>query len=326
MKSRPFLYRHVYGPVPSRRLGKSLGVDLVPLKRCTYDCIYCQLGRTTEKTDKPKAFETTEEICDELARKLAVGPRPDFISLAGSGEPTLNAGIGDLIVKIKKMTDIPVAVLTNGSLLWKDEVRSALMVADLILPSLDAGDEEMFRYVNRPHRGISFERMVAGLTDFVCLCPRKVWLEIFLLDGVTSMPSEIRKIDELLRIIRPQRVQLNTVTRPPAEKFAFAVSDDRMERLKNLFSVPAEVISRQMPAEAGDIQNCPSMADIVSLLARRPCTLDDVACGLGLRPVEALKRLDALCRKGAVTVVRTHDGIYYKAENMNPVSDRIHHL
>jgi len=284
----------------------------MPMKRCTYDCIYCQLGRTTEKTDEPKAFETTEAIRAELDRKLSSGPPPDFISLAGSGEPTLNAGIGDLILNIKKMTDIPVAVLTNGSLLWREEVRSALMAADLILPSLDAGDEAMFQYVNRPHRGIPFERMVAGLVDFVRLCPGKVWLEIFLLDGVTSTPSEIRKIDEIICRIRPRKIQLNTVARPPAEKFACAVSDDRMERLKDLFSAPAEVISRQIPTETVENQNSPSTTDIVSLLARRPCTLDDVARGLALRPGDVLKRLDALCRTGAITVMRTSEGIYYK--------------
>ena len=193
VKTKPFLYRHVYGPVPSKRLGRSLGVDLAPFKRCTYDCIYCQLGRTTDKTVEPKAYATSEAICSELERKLSFGPPPDYISLAGSGEPTLNAGIGELIAKIKGMTNIPVAVLTNGSLLWRDEVRAALMAADLVLPSLDAGDEAMFQYVNRPHRDISFERMIAGLSDFVRVYPGPVWLEVFLLAGVTAMPGGDRE-------------------------------------------------------------------------------------------------------------------------------------
>ena len=312
MKTEPFLYRYVYGPVPSKRLGRSLGVDLAPFKTCTYDCVYCQLGKTTTKTAEPKAYATSEAICSELERKLSFGPPPDYISLAGSGEPTLNAGIGELIAKIKGMTSIPVAVLTNGSLLWRDEVRAALMAADLVLPSLDAGDEGMFQYVNRPHGDISFERMVTGLADFVRIYPGAVWLEVFLLAGVTAIPSEIKKIDALLCKIRPKRVQLNTVTRPPAEAFACAVSDDQMKGLRELFSEPVEIIDRRALAESPDLQTGQSMAEITSLLRRRPCTLKGLCSGLAMQPGEALKHLDILCRSGAVTVVHTHDGIFYK--------------
>jgi wyosine [tRNA(Phe)-imidazoG37] synthetase (radical SAM superfamily) len=270
------------------------------------------LGRTTDKTVETKTYATPEVICSELERKLSDGPPPDYISLAGSGEPTLNAGIGELITQIKGMTNIPVAVLTNGSLLWRDEVRAALMAADLILPSLDAGDEEMFQYVNRPHRDISFEGMITGLIDFVRVYPGAVWLEVFLLAGVTATPSEIEKIDALLRKIRPDRVQLNTVTRPPAEEFAYAVSEEQMESLKKLFSETVEIISRQSPAEPPDLQTGHSTADIISLLRRRPCTLEGVSSGLAMQPGEALKHLDTLCRKGKVTVVHTHDGLFYK--------------
>jgi wyosine [tRNA(Phe)-imidazoG37] synthetase (radical SAM superfamily) len=313
VKTKPFLYRYAYGPVPSKRLGRSLGVDLAPFKTCTYDCIYCQLGRTTDKTAEPKAYATSEAICSELERKLSCGPPPDYISLAGSGEPTLNAGIGELIDKIKGMTNIPVAVLTNGSLLWRDEVRAALMAADLVLPSLDAGDEDMFQYVNRPHRDISFERMVTGLGDFVRVYPGAVWLEVFLLAGVTAIPSEIKKIDALLGKIRPKRVQLNTVTRPPAEECAYAVSEDQMGSLKKLFSETVEIVSRRAPAESPDLQTGQSRADILSLLRRRPCPLEGVSSGLAIQPGEALKHLDTLCREGAVTVVYMHDSLFYKA-------------
>ena len=312
VKTKPFVYRYVYGPVLSKRLGRSLGVDLAPFKTCTYDCIYCQLGRTTDKTAEPKSYATSAAICSELERKLSFGPPPDYISLAGSGEPTLNAGIGELITKIKGMTNIPVAVLTNGSLLWRDEVRAALMAADLILPSLDAGDEDMFQYVNRPHRDISFERMITGLIDFVHVYPGPVWLEVFLLAGVTAIPSEIEKIDALLCKIRPERVQLNTVTRPPAEEFACAVSEAQMESLKGLFSEKVEMISRRAPTQSPDLQTGQSTADIISLLRRRPCTLEGVSSSLAMQPGEALKHLDTLCRKGAVTVVHTPDGLFYK--------------
>lgn len=306
-------YRYVYGPVPSKRLGRSLGVDLVPFKRCTYDCIYCQLGRTTDKTVETKTYATPEAICSELERKLSDGPPPDYISLAGSGEPTLNAGIGELITQIKGMTNIPVAVLTNGSLLWRDEVRAALMAADLILPSLDAGDEEMFQYVNRPHSDITFERMITGLAEFVRVYRGAVWLEVFLLADLTAIPSEIAKMDVLLRNIHPERIQLNTLTRPPAEEFACAVSEEQMEDLKELFSQTVEIVGRRLPAGCQGLQAGRSTEDILALLRRRPCKLEGVSSGLAMQPAEALKHLDGLCRTGAVTVVHTHDGIFYKA-------------
>jgi wyosine [tRNA(Phe)-imidazoG37] synthetase (radical SAM superfamily) len=314
VKKKPLLYKYVYGPVPSKRLGRSLGIDLAPFKTCSYDCIYCQLGRTTDKTAEPKSYATSEAICSELERKLSCGPPPDYISLAGSGEPTLNAGIGDLIAKIKGKTNIPIAVLTNGSLLWRGEVRDALMAADLVLPSLDAGDEDMFQYINRPHRDISFARVIAGLIDFVRVYPGAVWLEVLLPAGVTAIPAEIKKIDALLRKIRPERVQLNTVTRPPAEEFAYAVSEDQMESLKGLFSETVEIINRHTPAESPDLHiRGQSTADIISLLRRRPCTLEGISSCLAMQPGEALKCLETLCRSGAVTVIHRNDGIFYKA-------------
>ena len=305
-------FRYVYGPVPSRRLGRSLGLDLVPFKTCTYDCVYCQLGRTTNKTLERKEYVATEEVLAELKRNLAAGAVPDYISLAGSGEPTLNAGIGDLIGKIQGLTDIPVAVLTNGSLLWMSEVQDALMAADLVLPSLDAGDEHLFRYVNRPHGDISFEQMVDGLAAFTKRFSGEVWLEVLLLAGVTGLPSEVKKIAALAERIGPARVQLNTVSRPPAEEFAWPLSTDQMLALKDIFPREVDIISRSERggarvsafSEARD-------ADILALLRRRPCTSEDVASGLGLHVNEALKRLEALVASGKVKTAVTDGRSYY---------------
>ena len=160
---------YVFGPVPSRRLGRSLGVDLVPFKTCTYDCIYCQLGRTTNKTIERRQWVPMELVLEELEKKL--DSRPDYITLSGSGEPTLFTPLDKLIEGIRSLTDIPVAVLTNGSLLGSAEVRHKLAGADLVIPSLDAGNEVAFRLVNRPHEALAFERLLAGLSpsaaDFV---------------------------------------------------------------------------------------------------------------------------------------------------------------
>ena len=310
-------FRYVYGPVPSRRLGRSLGIDLVPFKTCTYDCLYCQLGGTTNKTSERKEYVTVEGVLAELERKLSVGPSPDYISLAGSGEPTLNAGIGELIGWIKSLTRIPVAVLTNGSLLWMPEVQEALMAADLVLPSLDAGDEHLFRYVNRPHKDICFERMVDGTAGFSKRFPGEVWLEVFLLAGVTGMPSEVEKIAALAKRIGPARVQLNTVSRPPAEEFALAVSQEQMEQLRRLMPGTTELISENGPGALStpSVQGATD-ADILALLSRRPCTAEDIAAGLGLHINQVIKHVPALLAAGIVMQIRQDGRSFYIAKRI----------
>jgi wyosine [tRNA(Phe)-imidazoG37] synthetase (radical SAM superfamily) len=305
-------FRYVYGPVPSRRLGRSLGIDLVPLKTCTYDCVYCQLGRTTNRTLERKGYAAVDDVLVELERNLAAGAHPDFISLAGSGEPTLHAGIGDLIRKVKRLTDIPVAVLTNGSLLWMSEIQDALMAADLVLPSLDAGDEHLFRYVNRPHEGILFERMVDGIAAFAKRFPGEVWLEVLLLAGVTGMVSEAKKIALLSQRIGAARIQLNTVCRPPAEEFACPVATDQMLALRGFFPGRVDIISGSEQDGAHVPAPCTArQVDILALLARRPCTSADVASGLGIHVTEALKHLDGLIAAGkAGTVVKGGQTFY----------------
>ncbi|HOJ59428.1 MAG TPA: radical SAM protein [bacterium] len=305
-------FRHVYGPVPSRRLGRSLGIDLVPLKVCNYDCIYCQLGRTTQKTLERKPYVAIETILAELKQKLASSDVPDYISLAGSGEPTLNSEIGGLIQKIKQMTHIPVAVLTNGSLLWMPEVREALLTADLVLPSLDAGDEELFRYVNRPHPAISFEQMVEGITEFTRIFQGEVWLEIMLLAGVTGMPAEIKKIAALAGRIRPARIQLNTVCRPPAEEFAFALSATQIRVMKKYFPAPVDIIShRRRDRSLASASFHVSSQDVLALLSRRPCTSSDIASGLNMPLNEVLKQLDVLATAGKLSTSVTSGKRFY---------------
>jgi len=303
---------YIYGPVPSRRLGRSLGIDLVPFKTCSYDCIYCQLGRTTKKTVDRREYVPIGRVLEELERKLSASDAPDYITLAGSGEPTLNSGIGKLIREIKRRTPIPVAVLTNGSLLWRKEVREELQAADLVLPSLDAGDEKLFRYVNRPHEEISFERMVDGLAVFTAAFPGEVWLEVFLLAGVTGLPSEAGKIAAAARRIAPARVQLNTVARPPAEEFACAVSRKRLDSLKGIFRGTVDIVS-ESEEDVSLVLPCPDLRDeeVLALLGRRPCTCRDVASGLGVPAPAAIKRLDALVASGKAKIVFESGKAYY---------------
>jgi len=306
-------YKYLYGPVPSRRLGRSLGLDLVPFKTCTYDCIYCQLGRTTEKTVKRAHYVPVGNILDELKEALEAGSSPDYISIAGSGEPTLHAGIGELIAGIKQITNIPVACLTNGSLLFMPEVRQELSCADLVIPSLDAGDEQLFHYINRPHPDISFAEMVNGITEFTRSFSGEVRLEVFLLSGVTGITVEAKKIAACARQIDPDRVELNTVCRPTAEEFACAVSRRQMDNLALLFPGKVDVISDDKSESTREYSfQSAAGADIINLLARRPCTLAGICSGLGLHSQETVKKLKTLIdEKRIMTSYINHD-IFYK--------------
>ncbi len=309
-------FRYLYGPVNSRRLGRSLGIDLVPFKVCTYDCIYCQLGRTTRKTVQRQEYFPVVDILRELEQKLAASPSPDYLTLAGSGEPTLNNRIGELISKIKSLTRIPVAVLTNGSLLWQPEVQEALMAADLVIPSLDAGDEHLFRYVNRPHRNITFDRMVNGLAAFTRDFPGAVWLEVFLLTGITGIKSEVEKIAALAKSIKPGRVQLNTVSRPTAEEFASPVPEEQMRVFAQMFDLKVEVITQEEPlALSSPTNGAPTDAEILALLSRRPSSLHGVAAGLGMHVGEAIKRLQALSEQGEISAVRLKGAVFYERKS-----------
>jgi wyosine [tRNA(Phe)-imidazoG37] synthetase (radical SAM superfamily) len=305
--------RHVYGPVPSRRLGRSLGIDLVPFKTCTYDCVYCQLGRTTNKTTELKAYVPVAAVLDQLAGRLPIGPRPDFIGLAGSGEPTLHAGIGEIIAGIKRLTPIPVGVLTNGSMLWVPEVRASLAEADVVMPSLDAGNPRTFERVNRPHPGISFDRMVDGLLAFAEGFRGEIWLEVFVLGGITDQVEELSQIAAFARTLRPARVQLNTVSRPPAEADALAVPAEALARLAGLFAGTCEIIAeapRGKPAAPAAGRNAGE--EILALLARRPCTVEGISAGLDLPPNDVVKHLDACVRAGAVRAVRGDHAVFYE--------------
>jgi len=303
---------YVYGPVPSRRLGRSLGVDLVPFKTCTYDCIYCQLGRTTCKTIERECYVPVDDVLSELSEKLRQELKPDYVTLSGSGEPTLHKDIGRVIEEVKRMTTVPVAVLTNGSLLWQEEVRHSLLEADVVIPSLDAGDETLFRYVNRPHTDLSFDRVVEGLRMFRRKFKEQIWLEVLLLGGVTGIQAEVEKIARLAEEISPDKVQLNTVTRPPAEDFALPVFMDHMHQLVNAFRVRAEVLAdfhEAGPLSTGEVED----EDILGLLRRRPCTVRDIAHGSGLHPSEVAKRIGVLTTGGDVLAKRKDGEVFYSA-------------
>jgi len=301
---------YLFGPVPSRRLGRSLGVDLVPMKTCSYDCIYCQLGRTTNKTVQTKPWVPIDEVIRQLKDRLS--SRPDYITLSGSGEPTLHSRLDEIIGRIKQLTNIPVAVLTNGSLLARRHVCRQLLGADLVIPSLDAGSESAFRRVNRPHEDISFPEMLEGLIGFRRHFSGEYWLEIMLLAGITDSETEVKRLARWVDQIRPDRVQLNTATRPPAESCARAVSPQRMAELAERFEPAGEVIA-PFHAESLDAASQASRQGVLELLRRRPCTLSDIAGGLPMHPNEVIKYIEELAGEELIRKTEAGGRVYYEA-------------
>jgi wyosine [tRNA(Phe)-imidazoG37] synthetase (radical SAM superfamily) len=305
----------VYGPVPSRRLGRSLGVDLVPYKVCSYDCIYCQLGRTKEKTIERKPYIAVGRILEQVYQKLKEGVRADYITLAGSGEPTLNSQIGSLIRDIKKHTQIPVAVLTNGSLLSNSQVRDAIMEADVVLPSLDAYDQEGFETINRPHPEIKFETMVEGLIAFRKEYSGKIWLEVFILEDINTTETDAIRFKHWIERVSPQKVHINTAVRPSAETYARQVSQKEMARFCRILGKQAEIIAPYKDLEKHE-READVREDLLNLLSRRPCSLDDIASGLGVHKNEILKYIEPLVESHTIDRVKTGSIVYYQPKNL----------
>ena len=304
--------RYIFGPVASRRLGRSLGVDLVPYKTCSFDCLYCELGTTTHLTLERKMYSAPQEIIDELKgylKKLAL--QPDYITLGGSGEPTLHDHLGTIIAEIKKLTSIPVAVLTNSSLLYRDDVKEALLRADVILPSLDTVSLSLFTSLNRPHPALDVKKIIQGLIDFRKLFTGQIWLEILFCRGVNDSEEEIMRLHEVIREINPDKIQLNTLDRPPAEDSVFPVGREELERIKRFFGEKAEIITGSLPEDAqGDIAD--RKKRIYNLVKRRPCTFDEISLTLGIPKMALMDLIEALKNEGKVGQRLHNNQVYYQ--------------
>lgn len=313
--SPPKSYRYIFGPVLSRRLGRSLGLDIMPFKTCTYDCVYCEQGRTTLKTSERKNYVPVEALVQEMKDFLETHPAQDFITVSASGEPTLHTGIGQIIDAIKALSSIPVAVITNGSLLWDAKVRAALQHADLVLPSLDAGNAALFEKIDRPAPSISFDQMVDGLIVFRESFINTIWLEVMLINGVNTAEEQLREIAAIARRIRPDRIQLNTIARPPAQSSAKAVPFKQLHAFAKLFEPRAEVIA---PFHSGNEQP-DSEADelsVLNMIKRRPCPPREIAAALGIHPLELTKLLQHLVDRGLIEEIPHADGVYYSAAGL----------
>lgn len=302
---------YIYGPVPSRRLGFSLGVDILPLKTCSMDCIYCQLGSGAKTTVRRKEYVPARAVLAQIRAALAGGRRIDAVTFSGSGEPGLNSGIGTIIRGIKKTTGIPVVVLTNSSCLAGRQGRREFLAADIVVPSLDAVTPRIFRKINRPHAGLKVDKIIDGLVRFRREFKGRIWLEIMLVKGVNDGPSHLKKLKETVARIRPDKVQLNTVVRPPAERSARPLNRAELERIRGFFGEKAEIIADfkagSLKADAGDIP-----ASILAAVGRRPMTARDLSRSLGLPSGEISAQIIRLQAAGKVRAVPHRDRLYYE--------------
>jgi wyosine [tRNA(Phe)-imidazoG37] synthetase (radical SAM superfamily) len=304
---------YIFGPVPSRRLGLSLGIDIVPLKSCTLDCVYCQLGRSSDLTNERHDFMPVADLIGQLKKKLEQGVKADYITLSGSGEPTLNLSLGRIIAEIRKLTKIPVAILTNGTLLYDPAVRADCGKADIVLPSLDAGDAETFAKINRPHKGLHFDAIVEGMCQFRKEFNGKIWLEVFIVEGINTSDTQLANIKNIIGRIKPDKVQLNMAVRPTTEAGIAAVTAEKMAIITEKIGFGTEVIADYPQAMFASDRHI-DRDSILALLHRHPCSLDDVCSGLDISYDEASKHLTALVDLCLVVSEQKSDKIFYKVK------------
>jgi wyosine [tRNA(Phe)-imidazoG37] synthetase (radical SAM superfamily) len=304
-------YKYLFGPVPSRRFGRSLGVDLTSYKTCSLDCVFCQLGRTTNKTVTREEYVPTDAVIAEITEWLRKDGKADYITLSGSGEPTLHSRFGEVIEFIRKNSEIPAVLLTNGTMLHLSEAREAASYANVVKVSLSACDQVSYRWVNRPHSRLRFEELVRGQRNFRKQFSGELWMEVFIVAGMNSTPDDVGRIAALADEIEPDRIQLNTVVRPPSEEFAEALPAERLASLCHLFRPTAEVIAEFNTKK--DISLQANKETVLAMLRRRPCTADQIADGFGMHLNEVSKYLGNLMRTGQIHAERKNMRIYYAA-------------
>lgn len=288
----------VYGPVPSRRLGQSLGVDPIPFKTCNYNCVYCQLGRTHPLTNRRQDFYAPEAILAEVRAALAAHPPGaiDYVTFVGQGEPLLCASLGRLMREVKSMSNLPVALITNGSLLFRPDVRAELQAADVVMPTVDAADQATFRRINRPWRRLELDAILAGMADFRQSYPGQLWVEVMLVKGVNDSEAALTGIAAALRRIQPDQVHLNVPLRPPAENWVEPPDNLGLVRAMAILGEVAPIVT---PASGAVVlaPDLPIADAVVEIIRRHPLREVELAEALQRytpgRVMETLASLEA---------------------------------
>jgi wyosine [tRNA(Phe)-imidazoG37] synthetase (radical SAM superfamily) len=311
------MYKYLFGPVPSRRLGMSLGIDLIPKKVCTLNCVYCEVGKTTKLTADRMEYVKYDKVIAELKQFMSNKPKIDYITFSGSGEPTLNIRIGDVLNYVRKnYPHIKTAVLTNGTLFSNKKLRAELLQADVILPSLDAASQSVFEQINRPDSSLKIEPYLQGLIDLRKEYKGKIWLEIFLLKNYNNSKEELDLLKSAILKINPDMIQLNTLDRPGTVAGLIPLSGNELQKIIDYWNLPnVEIIAAAqerttVESYSGDIESA-----ILETIARRPCTLDDLHRLLGIHVNEINKYLGTLEAKGKIITQSLERGVFYELNN-----------
>lgn len=305
--------KYLFGPVPSRRLGYSLGIDMVPSKVCTFDCVYCEVGKTTKKTITRTDFKNAEEIIAETKEFLEnYKGRIDHISFSGSGEPTLNIKLGYIASEIRKITSIPLALITNSALFYLEDVRREAIDFDAVLPSLDAVIESSFQEVNKPHKDLKLQKIIDGLIDFSQEYKGHLLLEILFVKGINDSKKDLISLRKVIEKMKVEKIQINTVIRPPAYASSMPIDESDKQMIKSILGDIAELelvfkSNEKNESDAGD-------DDVMNLLLRRPCTFEQISTSLGIS-VEKLKLIvEGLEKKEKIRVDKFGNEFYYSVQ------------
>lgn len=308
------MYKHLFGPVPSRRLGMSLGVDLIPKKVCSLDCVYCEVGKSTKLTIDRMEYVKYDRVITELKQFMNSNPKLDYITFSGSGEPTLNSRIGDVLAFIKKnYPAIKTAVLTNGTLFSDPKLRTELLNADVIAPSLDAASQRVFEKINCPNPDLKIETYIEGLIDLRKEYKGKIWLEVFFLKDYNDSKEELDLLKKAIIKINPDIVQLNTLDRPGTVAGLIPLSKTELQKIIDYWNLPmAEIIAASSERTTLDSYKGDIESSILETIARRPCTLDDLQRFLGLHINEINKYLGPLEASNKIKTVLLERGVFYE--------------
>ena len=317
MKNHKLMYKHLFGPVPSRRLGMSLGIDLIPKKVCSLNCVYCEVGKTTKLTLDRMEYVKYNEVIAELKQFMSSNPKIDYITFSGSGEPTLNSRIGDVLNFVQKnYPDIKTAILTNGTLFFNQKLRTELLQADVILPSLDAASQAVFEKIDRPNSNLKIETYIQGLIDLRKEYKGKIWLEILFLKAYNDSKKELDLLKKAILKIHPDSVQLNTLDRPGTVAGLIPLSKSELQKISDYWNIPnVEIIAAaqertSVESYSGDIETA-----IIETIARRPCTLDDLHHFLGIHINEINKYLGPLEASNKIETVTLERGTFYELKH-----------
>ncbi|MEL4305351.1 radical SAM protein [Methanococcoides sp. LMO-2] len=321
--------RIIYGPILSRRLGRSLGIDVIRKgdyrKNCNYDCVYCQLGHVDWKISDPSEVAdpvTTEEVIDGITNYHKKVDDLDYITFSGTCEPTLNLQIGDMIDHIREISDIPICVITNSSLVGREDVRKNLSKADLVVATLVSGNEETFRAIHRPAEGIELQDIIDGLRELQKMNGAKLSIEVMLLDSnnnypVNSSDEEVEKLIEVLKYIDPDEIEVLTTSRPPAEKFIEPVPEARLKEIAQRFDEElgrerVRLVLKGLKRKRSNIKHENLVDEVYDLILRRPCTFEQVVQSLDIDKEELSPIIGGLVGEKKITEIMAENGTYYR--------------